>query len=46
MKEALRRGRFSSDEVKGAVQKWLKTQPKSLLSDRIKKNCEMPKSVC
>jgi hypothetical protein len=29
MKEALRGRRFSSDEVTGAVQNWLKTQPKT-----------------
>jgi hypothetical protein len=39
MKEALRGRRFSSDEeVMGAVQNWLKTQPKqNLFSDGIKK---------
>jgi hypothetical protein len=30
MKEALRGRRFSSDEVIGAVQNWLKTQPKNV----------------
>jgi hypothetical protein len=39
MKEALRGRRFSSDEeVIGAVQNWLKTQPKNFFSDGIKKN--------
>jgi hypothetical protein len=37
MKEALRGRIFSSDEVIGAVQNWLKTQPKNFLSDGIKK---------
>jgi hypothetical protein len=38
MKEALRGRRFSSDEeVTGAVQNWLKTQPKNFFSDGIKK---------
>jgi hypothetical protein len=38
MKEALRGRRFSSDkDVIGAVQKWLKTQPKNFFSDGIKK---------
>jgi hypothetical protein len=38
MKEALRGRRFSSDEeVIGAVQNWLKTQPKTFFSDSIKK---------
>jgi hypothetical protein len=38
MKEALRGRRFSSDEeVIGAAPNWLKTQPKSFYSDRIKK---------
>jgi hypothetical protein len=42
MKEALRGRRFSSDEeVIGAVQNWLKTQPKNFFfSDGIKKICE------
>jgi hypothetical protein len=36
MKEALRGRRFLSDEeVVGAVQNWLKTQPKNLFSDGI-----------
>jgi hypothetical protein len=36
MKEALRGRSFSSDEETiGAVQNWLKTQPKNLFSDRI-----------
>jgi hypothetical protein len=40
-KEALRGRRFSSDEeVIGAVQNWLKTQPKHFISDGIKKLCE------
>jgi hypothetical protein len=39
MKEALRGRRFSSDEeVTGAVQNLLKTQPKNFFSDGIKKN--------
>jgi hypothetical protein len=33
MKEALRRIRFSYDEVIGAVQNWLKTQKKTFFSD-------------
>jgi hypothetical protein len=33
MKEALRGRKFSSDEVIGAVQNWLKTQPKTFFSD-------------
>jgi hypothetical protein len=38
MKEALRGRRFSSDEeVIGAVQNWLKTQPKTFFSDVIEK---------
>jgi hypothetical protein len=38
MKEALRGRSFSSDEeVIGAVQNWLKTQPKNFFSDGIKK---------
>jgi hypothetical protein len=38
MKEALRGRRFSSsEEVIGAVQNWLKTQPKNFLSRGIKK---------
>jgi hypothetical protein len=37
MKEALRERRFSSDEeVTGAVQNWLKTQPQNFSSDGIK----------
>jgi hypothetical protein len=37
MKEVLRGRRFSSDEEDiGAVQNWLKTQPKNFLSDGIK----------
>jgi len=30
------RGRFSSDEVIGAVQYWLKTEPENFFSDGIK----------
>jgi hypothetical protein len=38
VKEAIRGRKFSSDEeVTGAVQNWLKTQPKELFSDGIKK---------
>jgi hypothetical protein len=38
MKESLRGRKFSSDEeVTGAVQNWLKTQPKTFFSDGIKK---------
>jgi hypothetical protein len=38
MKEALRGRRFSSDEeVIGAVQNWLKTQPRNFFYDGIKK---------
>jgi hypothetical protein len=38
MKEAPRGRRFSSDiEVIGAVQNWLKSQPKTFFSDEIKK---------
>jgi hypothetical protein len=38
MKEAVRGRRFSSDEeVIGAVQNWLKTQPENFLADGIKK---------
>jgi histone-lysine N-methyltransferase SETMAR len=38
IKEALRGRRLSSDEeVTGAVQNWLKTQPKKFYSDVIKK---------
>jgi hypothetical protein len=41
MKEGLRRRRFSSDEVIGAMQNWLKTQPKkkkkNFFSDGIRK---------
>jgi hypothetical protein len=38
MKEALRGRRFLSDEeVIGALQDWLKMQPKNLFSDGIKK---------
>jgi hypothetical protein len=41
MKEALIGRRLSSDEeVIGALQNWLKTQPKTFFSDRIKKTCE------
>jgi hypothetical protein len=41
MKEALRGRRFSSDEeIIGAVQNWLKTQPKNFFPDGIKKTCE------
>jgi histone-lysine N-methyltransferase SETMAR len=39
MKEALRGRIFSSyEEIIGAVQNWLKTHPKNLFSDGIKKN--------
>jgi hypothetical protein len=39
MKEALRGRRFSSDEeVIGAVQNWLKTQPKNFFPEGIKKH--------
>jgi hypothetical protein len=46
MKGALR-GRFSSDEeVIGAVQYWLKAQPKNFFSDGIKKKtCQTLKQV-
>jgi hypothetical protein len=40
MKEALRGRRFSSDEVIGAVQNWLKTRPKNFFRTELKKNCE------
>jgi hypothetical protein len=37
MKEALRGGRFSPDEeVTGAVQDWLKTQPKNFFLTELK----------
>jgi hypothetical protein len=39
--KALRGRRFSSDEVSGAVQNWLKTQPKNFFLTELKKNtCE------
>jgi hypothetical protein len=41
MKEVLRGRRFSSyEEVIGAMQNWLKTQPKNFFSDGIKKLME------
>jgi hypothetical protein len=47
VKEALRGRRFTSDEeVTGAVQNWLKTEPKKLFfSDRIK-NLVKPWNRC
>jgi hypothetical protein len=47
MKEALRGRRFSSDEeIIGAVQNWLKTQPKNLFfSDGINNTCETLEAV-
>jgi hypothetical protein len=44
MKEALRESRFSSDEVIGAVQNWLKTQPKIFLLTELR-TCETLKPV-
>jgi hypothetical protein len=41
MKENLKERRLSSDEeVIGAAQNWLRTQPRNFISDGIKKNCE------
>jgi hypothetical protein len=45
MKEALR-GRFSFDEEDtGAVQNWLKTQPKNFSLTELNRNCEMLEPV-
>jgi hypothetical protein len=46
MKEALKGGRFSSnEEVIGVVQNWLKAQQKNFFSDGLKRTCETLKPV-
>jgi hypothetical protein len=44
MSEALK-GRFSSGEVIGAVQNWLKTRPEAFFLTELKKTCETLEQV-